>query len=143
MVLWRFTVKTEGEWAEKRAALFAGVLLFVLAALVAGASATTLSGRNEPQPTLLGIAILIAAAVFMPWLAKEKRRLAAVTGSVVLRADAAESAVCGYLSLIAVVGLARNAIWHISWADPVAAICLLPFIVREGWKAIQGKRGCC
>ena len=143
VVLWRFTAKTGGQWAERRAALVAGVLLFALAAFVTGISAITLVGRNEPQPTLLGIAILIAAAVFMPWLAQEKRRLAGVTGSVVLRADAAESAVCGYLSLIALVGLALNAIWHISWADPVAALCLLPFIVREGWKAIQGEHGCC
>jgi hypothetical protein len=40
---------------------------------------------------------LVAAATVMPWLAKEKRRLSAVTGSAALRADAAESALCGYL----------------------------------------------
>jgi divalent metal cation (Fe/Co/Zn/Cd) transporter len=93
VVLWRFTARTESQWAERRAALVAGVLLFILAAFVTGVSVFTLVGRNEPQPTLLGIAILIAAAVFMPWLAKEKRRLAGLTGSVVLWADAAESAV--------------------------------------------------
>ena len=79
----------------------------------------------------------------MPWLAKEKRRLAAVTGSGVPRADAAESAVSGYLSLIALIGLALNATWHVSWADPVAAVCLLPFIVREGWEAVHDEHRCC
>jgi divalent metal cation (Fe/Co/Zn/Cd) transporter len=82
--------------------------------------------------------VLIVAAVFMPWIAKEKRRLAAVTGSAVLKADAAESALCGYLSAIALVGLAVNAIWHVECADPVAALCLIPFIVWEGWEAVQG-----
>jgi len=62
----------------------------------------------------------------MPWLAKEKRRLSAATGSAALRADAAQSALCAYLSLIALVGLAVNAIWHMAWAGPVAALLINP-----------------
>jgi len=50
---------------------------------------------------------------------------------------------CGYLSLIALAGLVFNAIWRISWADPVAAVCLLPFILKGGWEAVQGKHDCC
>jgi divalent metal cation (Fe/Co/Zn/Cd) transporter len=84
------------------------------------------------------------AAIFMPWLAKEKRRLSAVTGSAALRADAAESALCGYLSVIALMGLPVYATWHVEWADPVAALCLVPFIVREGWEAVQSEADeCC
>lgn len=79
----------------------------------------------------------------MPLLAKRKRSLAAATGSAALRADAAESAACGYLAMIALVGLVLNAIWHLSWADPVSALCLLLFIGREGWEAIRAKRVCC
>ncbi len=142
VVFWRFAVRTDGEWAERRAAIFAGLLLFVLAAFVAGASVITLLGMSEPKPTRLGIAILLVAAVFMPWLAKKKRSLAAITGSRAFKADATESAMCGYLSLIALAGLLFNAIWHISWADPVAAVCLLPFILKEGWEAVQGKHDC-
>jgi len=142
VVFWRFAGK-DREWAERRAAIVAGVLLFALAAFVAGTSVLTLSGRSEPKPTKLGIAVLVMAAVFMPWLAKRKHLLAATTGSASLKADATESATCGYLSLIALVGLLINAIWHISWADPVAAVCLLPFIVREGGEAIRGKHDCC
>jgi len=79
----------------------------------------------------------------MPLLAREKRNLAALTGSGALRADAAESAVCGYLSFIALVGLGINAVWHIRWTDPVAALAITPVIVREGWEAIRGEaRGC-
>ncbi len=86
--------------------------------------------------------MLILAAVVMPWLAKQKRQLSAATASAALRADAAESAVCGYLALIALAGLAVNAIWGMRWADPTAAVALLPLIVREGWEAMKG-RPCC
>jgi hypothetical protein len=96
-------------------------------------------GYIEPKPTFLGIAILVAAAAVMPWLAKEKRRLSATTGSAALRADAAQSALCAYLSLIALAGLAINAIWHVKWADPTAALGVLPLIVREGREAMLGK----
>jgi divalent metal cation (Fe/Co/Zn/Cd) transporter len=112
IVLWRFHTSATQERAERRAARIAGVLLFVVAACVVGTSVMALLGYNEPQPTFLGIAILVAAAVVMPSLAKEKRRLAAATGSAALRADAVQSAVCAYLSLIALTGLAINAIWH-------------------------------
>jgi divalent metal cation (Fe/Co/Zn/Cd) transporter len=69
--------------------------------------------------------MLILASVVMPWLAKQKRRLSAATGSAALRADAAESGY-GHLALIALAGLAINAIWKVSSADPVAALMLLP-----------------
>jgi divalent metal cation (Fe/Co/Zn/Cd) transporter len=104
----------------------------------------TLLGHAEPKQSYPGIAVLMAAAILMPSLAKEKRRLSVVTGSAALRADAAESALCGYLSVIALAGLAVNAIWHVAWADPVAALCLVPFIVREGWKIVRGEADeCC
>jgi divalent metal cation (Fe/Co/Zn/Cd) transporter len=143
VVLWRFRT-TAHENAERRAARVAGALLFALAAYVAITSVASLLGYSEPKPTLLGIAILVAAAVVMPWLAKEKRRLSGATGSAALRADAAQSALCAYLSLIALAGLAINAIWHVKWADPIAALAVLPLVVWEGREAIRGRVcGCC
>jgi divalent metal cation (Fe/Co/Zn/Cd) transporter len=143
VVLWRFRAGVD-EHAERRAARVAGTLLFALAAFVASTSVTSLLGYGEPKPTFLGIAILIAAAAVMPWLAKEKRRLSGATGSAALRADAAQSALCAYLSLIALAGLAINTIWHARWADPVAALVVVPFILSEGREAIRGKAcGCC
>jgi divalent metal cation (Fe/Co/Zn/Cd) transporter len=144
VVLWRFRVSDAREDVEKRAARVAGALLFALAALVAITSVTSLLGYSEPKPTFLGIAILIAAAAIMPWLAKEKRRLSGAIGSAALRADAAQSALCANLSLIALAGLAINAIWHVKWADPIAALAILPLIVWEGRVAMSGKVcGCC
>jgi divalent metal cation (Fe/Co/Zn/Cd) transporter len=144
VVLWRFRASAAHEDAEKRAARVAGALLFALAAFVAVTSVTSLLGYSEPKPTFLGITILVAAAVIMPWLAKEKRRLSSATGSATLGADAAQSALCAYLSLIALAGLAINAIWHVGWADPIAALVVLPLIVWEGRETMRGKgcRGC-
>ena len=143
VVFWRFRANSPEEQVERRAARTAGVLLFVLAACVVATSAMALGGYGEPRPTLLGIGILIAAAVFMPLLAREKRRLSAQTSSAALRADAAESALCGYLSLIALLGLLINAGWHVRWADPGAALLTIPIILREGWEAVRGRPCAC
>jgi divalent metal cation (Fe/Co/Zn/Cd) transporter len=139
VVLWSFRANVTSEDAARHAARIAGVLLFALAACVIAVSIMALLGCGEPRPTLLGIGILIAAAVFMPLLARKKRRLSAITGSAALRADAAESAFCGYLSLIALFGLLIKAVWHMRWADPAAALVTVPLILREGWEAVQGK----
>ena len=118
--------------------------MFALAVYVAITSVGSLLGYSEPKPTILGIAILVAAAAVMPWLAKEKRRLSGATGSAALRADAAQSALCAYLSLIALAGLAVNATWHVRWADPIEALAILPLIIWEGREAMHGKAcDCC
>lgn len=142
VVLWRFYSPSRGERSEQLAAKIASGLLFALAVFVALASVLTLLRHGEARPSTSGIVLLIIAAVIMPWLASQKRRLSAETGSAALRADATESAVCGYLALIALAGLSVNAIWGISWADPVAALALLPLIVREGLEAMKGKPCC-
>jgi divalent metal cation (Fe/Co/Zn/Cd) transporter len=142
VVLWRFYSPSRGDYAEQQAAKIAGGLLFVLAAFVVLGSGLALLGHVEARPSPIGIVLLILAAMVMPWLAKQKRRLSAATESAALRADAAESAICGYLALIALVGLVVNATWRVSWADPIAALALLPLIVHEGWEAMKGKPCC-
>lgn len=144
VVLWRFRSPASGAEEERRAARIAGALLFLLAAVVVAAAAMNLLGYGESRPSYPGIALLAAAALMMPWLAKEKRRLSAATGSAALRADAAESALCAYLSLIALGGLAARAVWHVAWADPAAALLITPLIVWEAREALRGKAcGCC
>jgi divalent metal cation (Fe/Co/Zn/Cd) transporter len=142
VVLRRFYLPSDEGPAEERAAKIAGCLLFALAAFVAFTSVLTLLGRVEARPSPIGIALLILAAVFMPWLAKQKRQFSVATGSAALRADATESAVCGYLALIALGGLVVNAIWRLTWADPIAALALLPLIVREAWESMKGEPCC-
>lgn len=103
----------------------------------------TLLGYSEPALSYAGVAILLAAVAIMPWLAREKRRLSTATGSAALRADAAESMWCAYLSLIALMGLAAHAIWEVAWADPAAALAITPLIVWEGHATIRGNAGVC
>lgn len=144
VVLWRFPEQSRPERVERQAARVAGALLFGVAAGVAAVSAVSLLGYHEPRPTYLGLAILAGAAIIMPWLARQKRQLSAVTNSAALRADAAESALCAYLSWIAMVGIGLNAIWHIKWADPSAAMIIVPLIVREGFQSMRGRAcECC
>jgi len=121
IVLWRFR-KFASEHAEQRAARIAGGLLFALTFYVILASTMSLLGYIKPRPSYLGTAVLVGAALIMPALAKEKRRLSVVTGSAALRADGAESALCAYLSIIALIGLAVHGIWHIAWARPGCSI---------------------
>ena len=124
---------------EARAAVIAGVLLFALAGVVVLTSVLNFLGYSEARRTLTGVGILFAAAFVMPWLASKKRHLAEITSSAALKADAAQSALCGYMAWIALAGLLVSAIWKMSWADGVAALALTPLIVREGWEAIQGR----
>jgi len=128
---------------EARAARITGGLLFALAGFVVLTSVLNVFGYRAARRSLVGIGILLAAAVVMPWLASRKRKLAVVTSSAALKADAAESALCGYMAWIALAGLVVNAIWTRPWADPVAALALTPLILREGWEAVHSSRlGC-
>ena len=144
VVYWRFRSKRSDERTEKLAARITGSLLFALAAYVALVAALALLGHREVRPSYLGIVVLIVAAIAMPVLARQKRQLSALTASAALRADAAESALCGYLSIIALAGLVANAFWGVTWADPIAALCLIPLVAREGWQALKGRLcDCC
>ena len=143
VVLWRFTSATEKGNHERLAARSAAVLLFTLAAFVVVTSALTLLGHSETKPTYLGIAVLISAITIMPWLASQKRKLSNETGSAALRADAAQSGLCAYLALIALLGLGLNAIWHVAWADPVAALAITPLILWESNEAFKGRPCSC
>jgi divalent metal cation (Fe/Co/Zn/Cd) transporter len=141
IVLRRFHI---GVTAEKSAARMSAILLYLLAAYILFSSAfVLLSLQFQPAPSYLGIALLIGAAIIMPLLGTAKKRLVAETGSRALKADATQSSVCAYMSWIALAGLGVNAIFHLPWADSVAALLLLPLVINEADKARQGKTCCC
>lgn len=142
VVLWRFRSQAS-EHAEKRAARIAGGLLIALAVFVVLTATLSLLGYSEPKPSYVGMTVLAAAALVMPWLARTKRRLSTVTGSAALRADAAESGLCAYLSVVALAGLGIHAIWGIGWADPAAALAITPLILFEARQALRGKACSC
>jgi divalent metal cation (Fe/Co/Zn/Cd) transporter len=130
--------------SERRASRTAGVLLFVLAFVVAAIAVASLAVRLRPATSYSGMAITIAALIAMPVLAFLKRREARRSKNAALAADALQSATCAYLALVALAGLAINAAFHVAWFDSVAALVAVPILVKEGRSAWQGHAcGCC
>lgn len=128
----------------ERAARWAGLLLLLLAGVVSCMSIYALVAGIHPGTSWAGIAITLAALVIMPWLSHAKRRAAAAMGNRALAADAVQSAACAYLAGISLVGLAANALLHIRWIDPLAALVAVPVICLEARRALRGEAcQCC
>jgi divalent metal cation (Fe/Co/Zn/Cd) transporter len=130
--------------SEHRASRAAGLLLFVLAFVVAAIAVASFALNVRPETSCSGIVITIAALIAMPVLAALKRREARRSGNAALAADAVQSATCAYLALIALAGLAVNAVFHIAWFDSLAALVAVPLLIKEGRSAWRGHAcGCC
>jgi len=141
VLIWRLNLKDEKEeGAEGRALKLVGATFFLLAAFVIIQSFSTLLGLNaEPQESLVGIALVLASAALMTVLYFGKTRIAKRLGSRALRAEAVESLMCDLQDLTIFVGLGLNALFGWWWADPVAALFLVPFFLKEGWEAFHGE----
>jgi divalent metal cation (Fe/Co/Zn/Cd) transporter len=119
-----------------------GVSFLLLAAYVAVDSVTTLWGREAPEPSTVGLAVLALSVVVMPILARAKRRVARALQSRALEADAAQTSLCAYLSVIALAGVGLNAAFGWWWADPAAALAMVPIIGKEGIEGLRGDAEC-
>lgn len=143
VLLWRLLVEQRGgttdaiEQAERRAAWVTALSLFALSIYIVGDSAFALIIRSRPEASWWGIGLAIAAAIFMPVLWQGKLRVARRIGSAALKADAACSATCAYMSFTLLAGLLLNRLFGWWWADPLAALVLVYFIVREGREALH------
>ena len=130
--------------SQRKAARGTSVLLFALAFLVAATAIASLLLKMRPQTSRAGIAIAVAALIAMPILASLKRREARRSGNAALAADSVQSAACALLAAITLAGLAVNALFHIAWFDPLAALIATPILIREGRSAWSGHTcGCC
>jgi len=144
-LLWRLRVEANGadeealEAAERRVYRFVGMTFFALAVYVAAVSVWTLFGGRAPAESVVGIILAAASLVAMPIIAWAKLRAAAGLGSVALRAEAKETLACSYLSLTLLLGLAANAYLGWTWADPVAALLMVPWLVKEGLEGVRGE----
>jgi divalent metal cation (Fe/Co/Zn/Cd) transporter len=130
----------EEEAAEKRAILFVGVTFLLLALYVTYESGKKLLFHEHPDASMVGIILAIVSLIVMPILAFYKKKIATEINSRALRADALETLACSYLSLTLILGLGANALFGWWWADPLAALAMVYFLVREGWEAIQEGR---
>ena len=118
-------------------ACFLGLALYVL---VDGAS--TLWRQRAPERSPLGIGILALSVVVMPVLARSKKRVARALTSGALEAEATQTSLCAYLSVIGLAGVGLNAAIGWWWADPVAALVMVPIIAKEGVEGIRAKQCC-
>jgi divalent metal cation (Fe/Co/Zn/Cd) transporter len=152
VLLWRLRVEASGaatsehvEAVERRAARWVGYSLYLLVMYVvfnSGYGLFVAKRITDTHESVWGILIGVVAKVGMPILAGYKLKVAARLNSRALRADAVESIVCGYLSIVLIVGLAATRILGWWWVDSVAALALIPFIIKEARAAISD-RECC
>jgi divalent metal cation (Fe/Co/Zn/Cd) transporter len=141
ILLWRLRADLDiqaRERAERIARRLLGVCFLLLAAYVGIESLRALWIKAQPARSLPGILIAVAAVIVMPLLGRAKRRVAAQLGSRALHADSRQADFCAYLSAILLVGLLLHALLGWWWADPAAALVMVPIIAREG---VQGLRG--
>lgn len=145
VLLWRLRAEADAERresAERRAQRLVGTCFFALAAYVAFDSIKGLVLREAPKESLFGVGVALAALIAMPLLARAKRQVARQLNSGAMHADSRQSDFCAYLSAILLAGLLLNALLGWWWADPVAALVMVPLIAREGVAGVRGQRCC-
>jgi divalent metal cation (Fe/Co/Zn/Cd) transporter len=119
-----------------------GALFLALAAYVAVDATQALYTRTAPDESIVGIVLATLSLGVMPLLARAKRRVALALGSGALVAEARQTIFCTYLSAILLAGLLLNAAVGWWWADPVAALVMVPIIAKEGLEGIRGRSAC-
>jgi divalent metal cation (Fe/Co/Zn/Cd) transporter len=144
-LLWRMTLDADEavrERAERTSLRIVGLSFLALAAYVSYEAVGDLMARRAPEESLLGIVLASVSLLVMPLLARAKRRVAGALQSGAMNADATQTLFCTYLSAILLAGLALNALWGVWWADAVAALMMVPLILREGVEALRGETCC-
>jgi divalent metal cation (Fe/Co/Zn/Cd) transporter len=139
VLLWRLYHGEKGEQREQQARKLVGISLLILAVYVAYEAADSLIEKEPPAASYVGIGLALLSVVVMPLLARAKRRVAASLGSRAMHADSRQTDICGYLSAILLVGLGANALLGWWWADPAAALAMVPIIGKEGIEAMRGE----
>lgn len=143
--LWRLRADASPqrrERAERQALRLIGVCFLVLAAYVLVDAGRTLWAREPAGESVLGIVVAAGSLMVMPLLARAKRRVAAQLGSSALTAEARQTEICTYLSAILLGGLLLHRLFGWWWADPVAALAMVPLIGYEGVEAVRGRTVC-
>jgi len=130
------------ERVERMTLRLIGATFLALATYVAYDSIDSLWHREAPDRSWLGVGILALSAIVMPVLARAKRRVARAMESRALEADAQQTSICAYLSVIALAGVILNALVGWWWADPIAALAMVPIIANEGREGMRGAPHC-
>ena len=149
VLLWRIQVERNqpqrAEHVERTAARVIGISFLVLAAYIAYDAITSLATRDKPDTSITGIALTAISLIVMPVLAQRKRRVATQLDSRAAKADSTQTMACFWLSAVVLAGLALNASLGWWWADPIAALGVVAFLIIEGREAITAETldDCC
>jgi divalent metal cation (Fe/Co/Zn/Cd) transporter len=130
LLLSRTSERTAGKWV--------GVSLWLLAG---GPAGPAVGHGGDAERSGAGVVIAALSVVVMPWLAREKRKVAASLGSCALESEAKQTEFCFYLSVILLVGMGAQWLLGWGWVDSAAALAMTPLMGMEGWKAWKGQ-GC-
>jgi divalent metal cation (Fe/Co/Zn/Cd) transporter len=140
-VAWQFSAK-DPETREKAALRFIAFSFFALALYVSVDAVLSLAGRGEASHSPIGIGLAASSLLIMPVLSMAQRRAGRELGSLSAVADSKQTLLCTYLSAVLLIGLVLNALFGLSWADPVAALVIAAIAVREGRDALRGDPCC-
>ena len=145
VLIWRLRAEAVGgsdeeriEHVEQRASRLVAASFLILAAYVAVEAVRTLAAQHRPDASPMGIVLTIVSLVVMLWLARAKRDTGEALNSRALVADSHQTFACWYLSATTLAGLALNAALGLWWADPVAALVIAAFLLREAREAWKG-----
>ena len=142
-LLWRMSVDADvqrREMNERRALRMVGICFLLLALYLTYESGADLWFKRAPERSVLGIILACVSLAVMPILSREKRKVGRELNSVAMQADAKQTDFCMYLSAILVGGLILNAQFNLWWADPAAALLMVPLIAKEGISAMRGEK---
>jgi len=141
-LMWRLSRDADAarrEKLENTSLRIVGITFIALAGYVAIDAVISLWNREHPDSSYIGIGLATLSLVIMPLLARAKRRVASQIQSRALQADSRQTDICAYLSAILLGGLLLNALFGMWWADPVAALVMVPIIAKEGIEALKGE----
>jgi len=143
VLLWRLRAERDParrDQAERTAHRLVGSCFLLLAVYVGFESIRSIWIKVQPERSLPGILIAVAAVIVMPLLGRAKRRVAVQLGSRALHSDSRQADFCAYLSAILLLGLSLHTLFGWWWVDPVAALAMVPIIAREGVQGLRGTR---
>lgn len=149
VLIWRLRVEQRSperaDHVEQQALRIIGLTFLALAALVGIESIRSLVAGEQPDVSRVGIALTVVSLIVMPLLAREKHRVGLELGSRSVEADSQQTQACVYLSAVVLVGLVANAAFGWWWADPLAALGVVVFLVSEGREALEAEHvdDCC
>jgi len=144
-LLWRMSVDVDVERRERNERLslrIVGACFLGLAVYLTYEAVSDLRRKSAPEHSIPGIVLACVSLIVMPVLSRAKKNVGKSLGSAAMNADARQTDFCVYLSAILLVGLALNAALGWWWADAVAALIMVPIIVREGIDGLKA-RTCC